>query len=256
MATPNEALEEAPRKPLITPISAISLTWAISSKFSQNEQTREHGIEAEKSYKELLTNFKEQIRTSEKAEKLRHATYYGMIVSSIDATLKNLDTFLKYRERRTKEIIELRTEKINSINRMKTFGLSLENAFPKITSSAAIGGIAGLSVTQLLRQLGLDPLVQNVLILTFLGIGYLITEFVVSPLAVKQIEKTMKATEQDLRNSYDRYRERCCIEMCHLYETLKVAHQSSYGGYEISQLDGKAWDPCTVIPPNESHQSN
>lgn len=236
----------------ITPVSAVQLTWAISAKFSQNEQTRDHGKSVEREYESMLEGFRKLVdNTASSTEKQRHRKYYVSLVSSVDAALKNFQTYLKYRDDRTKELKDLLDEQIASINRTKTFGLSFENAVPKLASSAAIGGISGLTVTGLLQQFNLNQLQQNVVLLAFLGIGYLVTEFVILPLTIRSTKKAMNKTNGKSKELYDLYIERCRDELTDLFETLRETYKDAYGeDFDVPKVEGDKWNIDNVLPVN------
>ncbi len=237
----------------VIPDAAIEFAWAISAKFSANSSTQKQGESAEEDYNQLLKRFQESIEKKSFVDKnLEYCQYYTALVASMHTTLKNLETCLRHRDDNFSQDEDLRKQQIDTIDRLKTFGLSFENALPKIASATAIGGISGLSITNLLDQLNLPDLWHNVILLSFLGIGYLITEFVVLPVVVWKKKKVIDQINEIKREHYELYFKRCERELCDMFTTLKIAYGKIDPSYD-PKIGSQKWDVKQVIPENEEY---
>ena len=237
---------------VVHPEAAVLFAWGISSKFSTAASNKEHGESQEKKLNAMLEEYKKAI---DDAKDGKHRAYYTTLVAAIGAAVKNLETCLRHRNDNFGQDEELRKQEFEAIDRTKTFGLNLENAVPKLVSSAALGGVTGLSITSFLGELDLPDVWQNAILLVFLGIGYLITDFVVLPLVSRRKNCVVNRTNTDKHRHYNLYWKRCKVELDDLYGTLLFAYRRIDPNYKPPKVIKNGvevdWDVRFVIPENE-----
>lgn len=170
----------------------------------------------------------------------------------MNVAIKNLETCRSHRNDNFSQDEDLRKQQIEAIDKLKTFGLSFENAIPKIASSTAIGGISGLSLTNFLNELNLSGLWNDVILFSFLGIGYLITDFVVLPAVIWRKRKAMDQMNVIKREHYQLYSKRCERELSDLFKTLIMSYDKIDKEYN-TKIKEQSWNVKQVMPENEEY---
>jgi hypothetical protein len=227
--------------PLIKPEDAVRFAWAMSQVFSKNEQDRDQARIVEAEYTSRLEEFKRNMTPQD-------IIYIGTLIPSIRVTLRNLCTYLKHRDDNFGEAEKLRDDQIKAVTQLDQFALNFETAFPKIASSTAIGGVAGLTLTNILSPLGISPQHIPLAVAIFLGLGYLITEAGIVPLAAWRTKRLIKRYKVIKWDYYKLYVERCKVELQDLLNTMKLAYKNAYG--TDYKLDTN-WKLNLVLPGQE-----
>lgn len=229
--------------PLTKPEDAVYFAWAMSQVFSKNEQDRDQARIVEDEFTSRLKEFDRNKTT-------QGITYIGTLIPSVRVTLRNLCTYLKHRDDSFVEVEKLRDDQTKAVTQLDQFALNFETAFPKIASSTAIGGVAGLTLTNILTPLRISPQYFPVAVAIFLGLGYLITEAGVVPLAARRTKGLIKKYRKIKRDYYELYVERCKVELQELLNTMKIAYKNAYGTEYV--LDTK-WRIDLVLPGQEGN---
>jgi hypothetical protein len=234
--------------PPISPIDAVYFTWSMSKMFSQHDQDKNLGLTSQTDYKLRLSEF-------DKRNNKNDSIYLGVLKPAIDTALANISTYIKHRDDQFNEAEKLRDDQINAIMHLDQFALNFQTAFPKIASSAAIAGITGLSLKNIfVSTFHLDPQQINLLYLSLLGVGYLVTELIVSPIAAWVTKKYIKKYNNLKNDYYNLYIKRCKEELNHLFQTSLFAYKIAYGSeYVLSVVGNSKWSIDDVLPAQESH---
>lgn len=230
-----------PANPLIKPEDAVYFAWAMSPVFSKKEQDRDQARVVETEYESKLMEF-------EKSKTLQDITYLGTLIPSVRVTMRNLSTYLKHRDDNFVEVEKLRDDQTKAVTQLDQFSLNFETAFPKIASSSAIGGVAGLTLSDILSPLGISQQYFPLVVAIFLGLGYLLTEALIVPLAARRIKDLIKKYRKIKTDYYKLYVERCKVELEDLLDTMKFAYKNAYG-IEY-KLDPK-WKLDLLLPGQE-----
>ncbi|MBI3640308.1 MAG: hypothetical protein HY223_08350 [Thaumarchaeota archaeon] len=237
----------------LTPVTVVEFAWAISAKFSKNDSTQKQGDSAEQDYDKLLKKFQEEIEGKSFGEKNSlYCEYYGELVAAMHTALKNLETCLRHRDDNFSQDEDMRKQQIEGIDSLKTFGLSFETALPKLASSTAIGGVSGLTLTNFLNGFNLPAHWHDAILFSLIGIGYLVTEFVVLPLVIWKKKKIIDSINWKKREHYQLYFKRCERELCDLFVTLKIPYEKIDPNYD-PKIGNQKWDVDQVIPENEEY---
>lgn len=237
---------EIKESPPISPIDAVYFAWSMSKMFSLDDQDKNLGLTSQTDYKLRLNEF-------DKRNNKNDYIYLGALKPAIDTALANISTYIKHRDDQFKEAEKLRDDQINAIMHLDQFALNFQTAFPKIASSAAIGGIIGLSLKSIfISTFHLDDQQINLLYLSLLGAGYLVTELVVSPIAAWVTKKYIKKYNNLKNDYYNLYIKRCKEELHHLFQTLLFAYKIAYGSdYVLPIARNTSWSIDNVLPAKE-----
>ena len=176
---------------------------------------------------------------------------------SVYASVMNLSTYLGHGNYHFEEAEGIRKEQLEAIERARKFGLSFENAFPKIASSVGLGAISDLTLTKLLNvDLELGQPETDAIIVAFIGIGCLLTELVVMPISICRNKHAINYANLVKSDYYDLYVDRCKRELDDLFTTLRIARKNAYDeDYPISRVEGdKKWSVEQVVPDNEDYE--
>jgi hypothetical protein len=230
----------------VTPVEAVMFAWSMQQIYSADDGVRSVGLGVEESYEERLRLLSQRNKQGDPA-------YLGMLIPSVDAALKNLETYLKHRDDHFKQDEDLRTDQIDAIKQLDQFALNVQTALPKIASSVAIGGVAGLSLSGTLMGLGLSPTQVNLVILSLLGVGYLATEAFVVPFAARRMQRQVEILNKRKRTHYVLYIGRCKDELTRLLGIMRAAYEKAYGTkFMLPVIDGKIWSVEDTIPVQEA----
>jgi hypothetical protein len=96
--------------------------------------------------------------------------------------------------------------------------------------------------------LGISPQYFPVAVAIFLGLGYLLTEALIVPLAARRIKDLIRKYRKIKTHYYKLYVERCKVELADLLNTMKIAYKVAYGTEYV--LDTK-WKIDLLLPGQE-----
>lgn len=200
---------------LLSPLSALRITWAQTGNFSDDPHSRQTALEAENALKGI-----EQLAKKSDRENL----FVGNAIGSMKASLRSLDIIYKSRQDNFRENEKLRASYMQSITDSLEFGKKAEDflkSLPTMTLTAA----GGVTIGQLF---GLSSVYIWALALGAGAAGYMLNLWYVN--------RSRRLTQMHLiQHDYDRnlyykqYIDRVALVLMSLYYELDRIHTNVFG---------------------------
>jgi len=208
---------------LFPPFTAIRIAWAITGKFTKEEESKLSAAIAEDNLKE--------IKNRAAAIGSKEQQYIDGAISTTLSTLRSLEIVLKGRNLNFDENQKVKDIYLENIKDNITFGNTVKDFFKSLPTMSITTGIGTISVTQLLDKLSggkTDSITWVFIALACAGAGYLIN------LAVKRAMREkiqLQYISQDYeRNIYfEQYINRIQIILTSLYEDIDRIHTNIFG---------------------------
>ncbi len=132
---------------LLTPMTAVEITWARTGKFSSSPHSQDMGDQAGKRLKRIEENASKEPKEHD---------YVQQVVSAMDATHRTLDTIYKGRELNFEENEKLRQSSLDSIQDVIQFGTRAKDLVRSLPG-LAIGSAGGVTLLNVLYPGGSPP---------------------------------------------------------------------------------------------------
>lgn len=201
---------------LLPPFTAVRLAWALTGKFSKEPGSQDIAALAEK----VLKDIQEQAQKTGGAEQ----QYVSGAVSTIQASLRSLDTIYKSRELNFEENEKLRSVYLDAIKENLQFGKKAQDLLKSLPTMTIAAGAGVVTVAQLFRLAGWQLWLVG---LGLAGLGYLINQGIVSAMRKRQQQLYLEQDyERDLY--YEHYVTRVRTTLVSLYLDLDRIHLNAF----------------------------
>ncbi|MBM4056225.1 MAG: hypothetical protein FJ264_16470 [Planctomycetes bacterium] len=200
---------------LLPPITAVRIVWARTGSFSNDEHSGQSAALVEAALKEIKDR-------AEKDENERR--YVTSAISTMDASLRNLDMIYKGRQLNFQENEQLRTAYLDSVNENLDFGNKAKDIL-KSLPAMSIGGAGSVTIAQYFNLSGIQLWGVG---LALAGLGYIINLLIVKKM---RRSKQMLYVRQDYERGlyYDQYLTRVATTLTSLYLDLDRIHKNVFG---------------------------
>jgi hypothetical protein len=202
---------------LLPPFTTIRLAWSLTGKFSQEAGSQEIAALAEQVLKDI------QSRSQKSSD--REQQYINGAISTIQSSLRSLDTIYKGRELNFKENGELRAVYLETVKENLEFGKRAQDFLKSLPTMTFVAGAGTVTLSQLIV---LSPWQWVLLGLGLAGLGYMINVMIVHLTRRRQQQLYL---EQDYERNlyYDQYVTRVRTALFSLYLDLDRIHWNSFG---------------------------
>lgn len=200
---------------LLPPVTAIRMVWALTGKFSDNEESKITATLTEA----ILKSIQERADKDE-----REREYVSSAVAAMYATLRTLDIIHKGRELNFKENEKLREAYLDSVRENLEFGKKFDH-FIRSLPAITIGGAGGVTLAE---AFGISGVMLWALTLALGAAGYIVNLGIVRSMRKR---KQMLYVIQDYERSlyYDQYVTRVSVTLSSLYLDLDRIHKTVFG---------------------------
>ncbi len=215
---------------LFPPFTAIRTAWAITGKFTKEEESKLSAAIAEDDLKEIkkrATNIggKEQ-------------QYVDGAISTTLSTLRSLEIVLKGRNLNFDENQKVKDIYLENIKDNIAFGNTAKDFFKSLPTMSITTGIGTISITQLVDKLSggkADAIVWAFIALACAGAGYLINLYFKQAMR-KRIQLQYVTQDYERNIYYEQYITRVKIILTSLYEDVDRIHSNIFGSpYSVNR---------------------
>lgn len=204
-----------PQTSLLPPVTAVRMVWARTGSFSDDLHSGQSAALVEAALKEIKDR-------AEKDENERR--YVISAISTMDASLRNLDIIYKGRQLNFNENEKLRTAYLASVNENLDFGNKTKD-FLKSLPAMSIGGAGSVTVAQYFKLSSIQLWGVGI---ALAGLGYVINLVIVRAMRRgKQMLYVRQDYERDLY--YNQYLTRVATTLTALYLDLDRIHKNAFG---------------------------
>jgi hypothetical protein len=208
---------------LFPPFTTIRTAWAITGKFSKEEESKLSATIAEDNLKDI----------QKKAEKIggREQQYVDGAIATTLSSMRSLEIVLKGRNLNFDENQKLRDIYLENIRDNIAFGENAKDFLKSLPTMSVATGIGTISIKQLLENLfglKLDITTMALIGLSCAGIGYFIN---ILKIIYTRKNKQLQYIAQDYERNvyYDQYISRVKVVLTSLYEDIDRTHRNIFG---------------------------
>ena len=200
---------------LLPTATAVRMVWAMTGKFSNDEQSKTMSQYVEDS----LNRIEDQAQTQSPEEK----SYVTSAVATMKASLRSLDTAYKGRTLNFEENEKLRAAYLESVKESLDFGGKAQD-FLKSLPSMTIAGAGGVTVAQALNITGINLWLLG---LVLAAVGYLINLMIVR-LARRRTQMLYVTQDYERGLYYEQYLSRVTNILLGLFLDLERIHERAF----------------------------
>ncbi|SHO44750.1 hypothetical protein NSIN_20426 [Nitrosotalea sinensis] len=205
------------------PESIISLAWSISGKYADSVEEQETAQRAESHFIEIKQKLMDN----------NQLAYANDIATSLLASSRTLALIVRHRNNNFDMIETLKTNEIDMYKKLQSFTGSLQSILPRL-SGVAIGGS---TIPALLKDVySVSPSVSYLLIATFGGVGYILSEIISARIGGIKLNETVEKYGLKKDTEFHEYIYRSRLELRSLLDDLILSYRRNIDpDYDVSE---------------------